>query len=136
MNKEAFLRDFMEVVWNQQNTDAVAQYLHSEYTIHLDTADPWEGQTLSHDTFKERLAFSFNSFPDMHFEITSAIEEEQHVAITWILTGTHLGPIGTLAPTRKSIQTDGMTIYHFHDGKISGHTQVFDRGKVAEQLGF
>lgn len=136
MNKESFLRDFMDEVWNQQRFDKVEQYIHKEYTIHLDTSDPWEGKTLTHFEFKERLRFSFNSFPDMKFEITAAIPEENHVAITWILTGTNLGMIGEFPPTKKAIHTKGITIYHFKDNLINGHTQVFDRTTVMKQLGF
>ena len=72
----------------------------------------------------------------MNFEITSAIEEENHVAITWILTGTNLGMIGKFPPTSKAINTKGITIYHFKDNLINGHTQVFDRVTVLKQLGF
>ena len=136
MNKESFLRAFMNEIWNKQNFDQVEKYIHPEYTIHLDTADPWEGKTLDHSEFKNRLKFSFNSFPDMNFEITSAIEEENHVAITWILTGTNFGKIGEFPPTKKSIKTNGFTIYHFKENLINGHTQVFDRTTVMKQLGF
>ena len=72
----------------------------------------------------------------MHFEITSAIEEENLVGINWILTGTNLGEIGGYPPTNKSIEVNGMTIYHFKDNLISGHSQVFDRTTVMKQLGF
>ena len=102
----------------------------------MDTTDPWEGKTLNHSVFKERLEFSFNSFTDMNFEITTAIPEENHVAITWILTGTNLGMIQEYPPTKKSINTKGITIYHFKDNLINGHTQVFDRIAVMKQLGF
>lgn len=136
MTKSAFLHEFMNEIWNDQQIDKVANYIHPSYTIHLDTADPWEGKTLDHKEFIKRLYFSFNSFPDIHFEITSTIEDENHVAITWILTGTNTGKIGEMLPTNKNIKTNGMTIYHFENGKISGHTQVFDRMKVARQLGF
>jgi steroid delta-isomerase-like uncharacterized protein len=136
MNKESFLREFMDEIWNKQSFDKVEQYIHKEYTIHLDTTDPWEGETLNHSKFKERLKFSFNSFPDINFEITSAIQEENHVAITWILTGTNLGMIGGNPPTKKVINTKGITIYHFKDNLINGHTQIFDRITVMKQLGF
>ena len=125
----------MREVWNEQGYDKVERYVHPAYTVHLDAADPWEGKTLDHAEFKERLKFSFNSFSDMHFEITSAIPEDNHVAITWILTGTNLGSIGGYPATGKSIKTNGMTIYQFMDGLISGHTQVFDRVTVMRQLG-
>ena len=72
----------------------------------------------------------------MNFDITSAIEEDNHVAITWILTGTNLGMVMGLPPTKKKIEARGMTIYHFKGNFINGHTQVFDRAIVAKQLGF
>ncbi len=136
MSKEQRLRQFMQEVWNEKKIASVDQYLAQEYSIKLDTADPWEGKTLSHSDFQQRLNHSFNSFSDMHFDITSSIEEETHVAITWILTGTNDGPIGDLPPTGKSIRTNGMTIYHFKGQLICGHTQVFDRMTVMRQLGF
>jgi steroid delta-isomerase-like uncharacterized protein len=136
MNKESFLREFMDEIWNKKNFAKVQNYLHPAYTIHLDASDPWEGKTLTHTEFRDRLNFSFKSFPDMNFEITSAIPDENHVAITWILTGTNLGMIGEYPPTKKAINTTGMTIYHFKNDLISGHTQVFDRITVMKQLGF
>ena len=136
MTKEEILRTFMSKIWNEQRKDLVKQFVAPQYHIHLDTGDHWEGQTLDHTEFKKRLDFSFQSFPDIHFEITTAIEEESHVAITWILTGTNLGKIGDFPPTKKRIETPGMTIYHFDGELISGHSQVFDRITVAKQLGF
>jgi len=137
MNKESFLKEFMEEVWNKKNFQKISHYVHHEYTIHLDPGDPWEGKTLSHSEFKNRMELgSFEPFPDMKFEITSAIEEENYVAVTWILTGTNLGPIGKYPPTKKAIHTNGITIYHFKDHLINGHTQVFDRKIVMKQLGF
>ncbi len=136
MNKAQILQTFMNDIWNDKKVDLVNKYVHPQYTIHLDHADPWEGKTLDHETFKERLQFSFNSFPDIHFEITSLIPEEHHIAINWIMTGTNTGSIGPYPPTGKSIRTKGMTIYHFQDNLINGHTQVFDRMTVMKQLGF
>lgn len=136
MDKITFLRTFMEEIWNKQKFDKVEKFVYQEYNVYLDTADPWEGKTLSHSEFKKRLKYSFDAFPDMNFEITAAIEDENHVAINWILRGTNLGMIGGFPPTNKKIKTKGMTIYHFKDNLISGHTQVFDRMTVAKQLGF
>ena len=126
----------MQQIWNNQRKDLVEKYVAEAYTIHLDTGDQWEGKTLDHNEFKKRLDFSFNSFPGINFEIISAIEEERHVAIQWILTGTNLGMIENYPPTNKKIHTKGMTIYYFQDHLISGHSQVFDRMTVMKQLGF
>jgi predicted ester cyclase len=113
MDKESFLQEFMAENWNKQSFKKVEQYVHKEYKIHLYTTDPWKGKTLTHSEYKEGLKFSFKSFPDLNFEITSTIQEENHIAITWILTGTNPGMIGEYTPTKKDINTKGMTIYHF-----------------------
>lgn len=136
MSKEAILRDFMQKIWNEQRKDLVATYVHTAYHIQLDTGDPWEGKTLDHEEFSKRLDFSFDSFPDMNFEIQAAIEDENHVAITWVLTGTNLGKIADFSPTQKKIKANGMTIYYFNGNLIAGHSQVFDRMCVMKQLGF
>ena len=136
MTKAKLLKEFMTKVWNQQRKDLVSHFVAEKYQIHLDPGDPWEGQILDHNEFKTRLDYSFNSFPDIHFELHSCIEEEKYVATTWTLTGTHLGMIGELPPTHRKIKTTGMTIYHFEGHFISGHTQIFDRGIVTRQLGF
>ncbi len=136
MNNEMILRTFMQKIWNEKNTDAIDEYVHEAYTIHLDAGDPWEGKILNHADFAIRLNYSFNSFPDIHFAIQSAIADGDHVAITWIMTGTNLGCIGGYPATNKEIRTAGTTIYYFNDGKVCGHYQVFDRTTVMKQLGF
>jgi len=136
MNNETILKDFMQKVWNEKDFDSVTEFVSSEYTIHLDSGDPWEGKTLNNDEFKIRLNNSFEPFPDINFAIQTTISDEDKVAITWIMTGTNSGKIGELAATNKPIKTNGITIYHFKNGKICGHSQVFDRTIVMKQLGF
>ena len=136
MEKEKFLREFMQKVWNEKDFDSIPLFVDNEYTIHLDTGDLWEGKTLDNNEFKTRLEFSFNSFPDINFDIQTAIQDGNFVAITWVMTGTNLGNIGNFPPTAKPIRTLGTTIYHFRNGKVSGHSQVFDRTTIMKQLGF
>ncbi len=130
------LRGFIQKVWNEKDLKSIAEFVNPSYTIQLDTGDPWEGKTLNHKEFETRLNYSFHSFPDMHFEIQKAIADGDHVAITWIMTGTNLGNIGDIPATKKTINTFGATFYHFSNGKLNGHSQVFDRTTVMKQLGF
>jgi len=136
MTNESLLKSFIEDVWNRKNFDAVEKYVDNEYSVSVDTDDPWEGMVLNNQEYIKRLHYSFDSFPDMHFDIQSSVEDGDYVAITWILTGTNLGKIGELPPTGKKIRANGVTVYQFSNGKVCGHTQVFDRITVAKQLGF
>lgn len=136
MTNEATLREFMQRIWNEKDISAIPNYLAPEYTIYLDNADPWEGKTLNHSEFAARLQYTFGSFPDVHFDIKTAVADGNVVAITWVMTGTNTGNLGEFPPTLKKIEANGMTFYHFKDGKICGHTQVYDRTSIMRQLGF
>lgn len=136
MKNEALLREFIQKVWNEKDFDRIIDYVAPAYTIYKDPSDPWEGRTLNFEEFAMRLEYTYDSFPDIYFEIKTAIPFENDVAITWIMTGTNSGKIGSFLPTGKSIQTTGRTVYHFRNGKVAGHSQVFDRTTVMKQLGF
>ena len=136
MKKEILIREFIQKVWNEKDFDSITNYIAPAYAIDKDPSDPWEGRTLNFEEFAMRLDYSFDSFPDIHFEIQTAIADGDDVAITWIMTGTNCGKIGDFLPTGKSINTTGRTIYHFKNGKVSGHSQVLDRTTIMKQLGF
>ncbi len=125
----------MEVVWNQGDATAVDRFLADEYVIHSDPGDPWEGATLSREKFKERLLTSRAPFPDLRFEIADTIAAGDQVVIAWRMLGTQTGAMGALPPTGRRIAVQGMTVYYFRDGLITGHRQVVDRLAVMQQLG-
>ncbi|MGE0040341.1 MAG: ester cyclase [Vicinamibacterales bacterium] len=129
------LRAFMTRVWNEGDLAAADQWLAPAYTIHSDPGDPWEGRTLDRDGFRARLAASRAPFPDLAFEIHDTIADGDRVAISWTLRGTNTGPLGGQPPTGRRVETRGLTVYHFEDGRIAGHTQVVDRVAIAQQLG-
>ena len=83
-----------------------------------------------------RLDYYFDSFPDINFEIKTAIAEGNSVAIIWIKTGINNGKHGVFPSTGKSIRTIGSTFYHFKNDKICGHTQVFDGPMIMKQPDF
>jgi steroid delta-isomerase-like uncharacterized protein len=129
------LAEFMALVWDRGDASAVDRFLADAYVVHSDPGDPWEGATLSREGFKERLRSSRAPFPDLRFEIVETVAEGDRVTIAWRMLGTHTGPMGALPPTGRRISVQGMTVYYFRDGRITGHRQVVDRLAVAQQLG-
>ena len=129
------LTEFMDAVWNRGDLDAVDRFVADEYTIHSDPGDPWDGATLTIAGFKERLIASRAPFPDLRFDISDTVVEDDRVAIAWTMRGTQTGPLGPLPPTGRRFAVQGMTIYYFRNGRITGHRQVVDRLSVARQLG-
>ena len=135
-NLKSILRTFMEQVWNKGNFNQIEQLVAPRYEIKNDPGDPWDGQTLTITTFKERVLYSRNAFPDLHFEIQEMIEEQGKVAVSWLMSGTHKGDLPQLPATGKSFSISGITLYYFEEGKLCGHTQAFDRLGFLSQMEF
>ena len=65
----------------------------------------------------------------------NTVAENDRVAIAWTMRGTQTGSLGPLPASGRRIDVNGMTIYDFRDGRITGHRGVVDRLSVARQLG-
>ena len=135
MTNSETLRAFMDRVWSRGDVAAVDEYLASTYTIYSDPGDPWDGQTLDRDTFKQRLISSRGPFPDLRFELGELVVEGDRVALSWTMRGTNTESMADRPPSGRSIAVRGLTIYYFADAKITGHRQVVDRLSVVQQLG-
>lgn len=80
------------------------------------------------------------AFPDLHFEVTLAVAQEDHVVLNWAASGTHDGPLGTpsggvIAPTGKEATVPGSTTYQIKDGKIARSSTYWDMAGLLGQLG-
>jgi len=128
------IAEYLEVVWNDGDVNACDRFIAPLYDIHHDPGDPWDGQTLTLDAFKERVRVSRAPFPDQQFTVDASIEEANSVAIAWHWKGTFLADLPGFTATGKVVQTSGMTIYHTTGSRITGHLQVVDRLAVVQQL--
>ena len=135
-NLKTTLRTFIEEVWNNGNFTQLENFVAAKYELKRDPGDPWDGQTLTIPTFKERVLYSRNAFPDLHFEIQDMIEENEKVGLSWIMSGTHQGDLPQLPATGKAFSISGITIYYFEEGKLCGHRQAFDQLGVLSQVKF
>jgi len=129
------LAEFIEAVWNRGDVAAVDEFLGDRYVIHSDPGDPWDGQTLSRDEFKQRLITSRAPFPDLRFDVSETIAEGDRVAIAWTMRGHQTGEAAGRPASGRAIKVQGITVYYFADGRITGHRQVVDRLTAGRQLG-
>lgn len=135
MTNAQLLAEFIEVVWNRGDAAAADRFIADSYVIHSDPGDPWDGQTLSRENFTERLNASRGPFPDLRFDVSDTVAEDDRVVIAWTMRGRQTGSFAGRAATGRSIEVKGITIYYFADGRITGHRQVVDRLTAGRQLG-
>jgi len=135
-NLKTTLQTFMDVIWNAGDFSNIADIVSEAYTVKHDPGDAWEGQTLDRATFQERVMYSRNAFPDLNFAIQDMLQEGNRVAAFWIMSGTHEGDLPNLPASGHKFAISGMTIYDFDEhGKVSGHTQAYDRFGFLAQMG-
>ena len=134
-DRVALVRAFLDSVWNAGDLSDLDRFLAPAYTIRDDPGDPWEGQTLDHDAFRTRVAYSRDAFPDLRFDVQEAVDGGDRVVVRWRMSGTHRGDLPGLPATGRSVSVSGLTIYDLADGRIAGHAQAFDRLGLLAQLG-
>lgn len=132
--RKQILTDFLQDVWTDGQVEKVDHYLADSYSIHNDPGDPWDGQTLSREGFKDRLIQSRAMAPDQVFHVENMVEEGNDIAVAWSWSGTHLGDIPGIPATGRNITMTGLTIYSFAGDRLSGHWQIADRLSVFQQL--
>ncbi len=75
------------------------------------------------------------SFPDLRFEVEDLIAEGDQVAAMWTLTGTHLGPFLSVAPTGRTIRVSGITVFGMRRGRWRTARGSWDLPHALAQLG-
>lgn len=115
--------------------DLIEKVISKYYKIFQDPGDPWDGKTLNHKEFAQRIETTRKVFPDISFEIQEIFGNRDRISVSWFMNGTHLGHLNKTPPTLKKISIPGMTIYSIDKNLISGHWQVMDRLEFYRQLG-
>jgi len=76
-----------------------------------------------------------SGLPDVRFMINREVIEGNKVAVSWSLSGTHLGEFLEIPPTKRLVKDEGTDIFHMIDGKIS-EIWILENGlSFMQQLG-
>jgi predicted ester cyclase len=80
--------------------------------------------------FKARLT----GMPDLKVAIEALVADKDHVAASFVYTGTHLGVYFGVAPTGKPLRFTSCDIFRIQDGLIVEHWGMGDIAGVMAQL--
>jgi predicted ester cyclase len=75
------------------------------------------------------------AFPDFRATILDQIAEGDKVVTRKVFTGTHMGALQGIAPTRRKVEIHVIDIVRVADGKIVEHWNCVDRLGLLAQLG-
>jgi predicted enzyme related to lactoylglutathione lyase/ferritin-like metal-binding protein YciE/predicted ester cyclase len=82
----------------------------------------------------------FAAFPDLHYQTNQVASGGDTTFVEWTATGTHSGPFRlmngpTIPATNRKVKFDGVTIFQFHNDKLTHSRVISDTGSVMRQLG-
>ncbi len=109
----------------------------------VDHQHPTEPSFARH--LKEVVLAMRTAFPDLRFEVTEMIGEDDWVACHSVMTGTNTGALGhpllppqgppSLPPTGKPIRVPHMHMIRFQDGQSTDLLHIMDTMTLVSQLG-
>ena len=118
-------------VWTEGQADRVSDYYAEDFRADYPMTN-W-GQGL--DGVRQLVAEVRRGLPDYGEEIKLLLEDGDYVVVELLITGTHTGPMGNLAPTGKTVAFRDVTILKLREGKIVEQRGLTDHMSLFQQLG-
>jgi steroid delta-isomerase-like uncharacterized protein len=128
---KALFRKYIDEVWVQRKTDAMAGYYATGFVDHVSMP----GQPGGVEGVMARHAMLFGAFPDAQLTIEDSIAEGDTVATRLTLRGTNTGAFMGREPTSKAVEIESIDTSRFKDGKIVEHWEQMDLAGMLRQMG-
>lgn len=125
-NKAAIIA-FYEQMLNHRQLDKIDQLVSAEYTNNQG------GRGVA--GFMSQLTTLLQTFPDAQWTILSIAADGDKVFVKQQMTCTHQHPYLGVAPTHKTLVSEGTGIYTFKNGQIISHEVLTDRLGFLQQVG-
>lgn len=127
------VRDFIDVVWVQQNLDALPEFWTDGCVNHAAPSGSDVGLA-SLRTYHEQFAVQFGAFSDMTIDIVQQVAEDDRVVTQLTSRGRHSGEFAGVPATGRTVSLVTIRIDRFADDKIAEHWSVADVAGLFQQL--
>lgn len=129
---KAIIRRQIEEMWNKGKLELVDEFFTSDFVGH----DPFSSEEIQGpEGFKQFVATSRASLPDLHMRIEDQVAEGDRVATRYLISGTHEGEIQGIPPTGNWVEVSGTGIDRISGGKIAESWEHYDALGMLQQLG-
>lgn len=127
---KTIVRRLHEEVFVDGNTEMIDELVSRDYISHQ-----VDGDLTRDEEFRGLLPKFRKAFPDLKFNFTHLIAEDDLVAARYTIQGTHENEFKGMPPTGKTFKISGLILERVEDGKIVESWPLRDRMGMMEQLG-
>ena len=127
---------FLVAAWNEGDFSEAEKHVAPDCAVYMNGFAPDLGPEESGPALAEESIEYWRAIvPDIRMELTQEIREKDHIAIEWVLTGTHTGTRPDLPASGNPIEIQGSAFLTLDDDKIVEAWSVFDSLTLAVQTG-
>jgi steroid delta-isomerase-like uncharacterized protein len=127
--REAIVREHMEAENRLDFDTALATFTHPRYEL-VGLGQVYDGP----DEVREYFRRSRLPFPDQRNEVIALHHADHAVISEFWLMGTHLGPLGDVAPTGHTFRVRMCAVFEFDDEGLVCERVYFNPGDILGQL--
>ncbi len=92
------------------------------------------GRTFTHEDGRREALGWREAFPDLDVVVDQVIADGDKVAVRWTARGTNTGNGNGITATGKSVETSGIALFRFEDGKVAEEWVSADTLGLLRQL--
>jgi steroid delta-isomerase-like uncharacterized protein len=122
---------------NTGDTSKVAEFISDDYVNRESqrAKDSYRSKLKGPEEFIDTIKSLRNAFPDLHYEESEIISQDNTVVFVGNVTGTHTGNFFFIPPTGNKISYEAVHIHKIgKEGKIVEHKAIRDDLKFMMQL--
>lgn len=127
---KAIVRRFYEEVYNQGREDVLDEIISPDYLDYGHTP-PGRGIEGAKADFRSGQGI----FSDVHFTLDDLIAVGEQVVVRWTGNLTHTGEFMGVAPTGKTIDLTGISIYRLSNGKLTETRNAVNWLTLLQEIG-
>jgi steroid delta-isomerase-like uncharacterized protein len=128
---KALVERYWAEVWTAGGAAAVPDLLAEDEIHHWGVG----GDTVGHAPFIERLELFLAAFPDIDFEVTMLVAEDDLVVSRWTATATQQGEWLGIPASNVAVEWTGMNVFRVACGRIAEAWGEADHLGLLRQLG-
>jgi steroid delta-isomerase-like uncharacterized protein len=118
--------------WNAHDVEAFVKRLDQKTTWESDAFPaPFSG----HDGARQFFKVYLTAFPDLHLDVEQILPTDSYVVVRWRFTGTHLGLLADVLPTRRKVSLHGCSVIEVKAAKGAHAWVYFDNAHLLRQIG-
>jgi steroid delta-isomerase-like uncharacterized protein len=121
----------LEEVWNKGDLDRVEDFFAPDVVIHHAPPNLPSGR----EGVRATVSLYRGAFPDLTLKSQSLVAEGNTVAAFWRLRGTHKGDLMGVPATGKRVESYGMSLMRFDNGRVAEIWGASDQLGLLRQLG-